>query len=448
MLIQKPFSSGRRQLPLTRSAHKIAACAAMVLASALLFSVPASADAGADLFRGEGQPGGLAHVRKGVSVPAVQLNCGSCHGRDGMGRTEAGRTAPTIQRGAGGLGEPALGSDGQVRPAYDKQLFARLLAVGLNSSGRDVDARMPRYELSDATVDALWTYLNELRVVSRLGVGPNALTFAIVAPPAQAEMLRRRLAAALDPGVTPFGRRLELFVAENSTSGPCLPALAIVMAGPEDREAFLRKAAECSVPVIAPLFEVSGFEDPADIRGVSASLAEQWRALISEAGPDATIEFPPDLQAWEAAALRSAKIEPKRGATDGPIVAPFGLDRLPKREGVPTVFTIAEHSAASLPFWLEAGSEIVIAQTRGDGPGKALDRLTRVVADLIQRASITAGPDPTRARFMEAFDRLRRTQGDWPDLDYRSNDLTGSRVVELRLYRPAGSAGAATTRAR
>ena len=132
--------------------------------------------------------------------------CVTCHRRSGYGTSE-GRYSIRPIIGPALLQEqtvPAysprikarLGSS--QRPPYTEALLARALRSGLDAAGKPLDPVMPRYNLSDAELKALSTYLFTLGAKPSPGVDEEEIHFATV----------------IQPGVSPARRRAMLDIME------------------------------------------------------------------------------------------------------------------------------------------------------------------------------------------------------------------------------------------
>ena len=93
-----------------------------------------------------------------------QAGCYACHGADGKGRsidTKLGHfDAPDIRWSV--ISQPIPNDEGGVDPAYDPALFARAVREGLDSGGGQLEPVMPRWQLTDAEMNALIAYLQTL----------------------------------------------------------------------------------------------------------------------------------------------------------------------------------------------------------------------------------------------------------------------------------------------
>jgi hypothetical protein len=95
-------------------------------------------------------------------LPAAGIFCANCHGPDGRGGREgnivmADITYPTLTK-------PLTASPPwyKERAPYTDALLARAITQGLDSSGGQLDASMPRWVLSEADLRDLLKYLKRL----------------------------------------------------------------------------------------------------------------------------------------------------------------------------------------------------------------------------------------------------------------------------------------------
>ena len=91
-----------------------------------------------------------------MQASAATIACANCHGIDARGGWEG--QAPALA----GQALTRRRHDGQARPGYDLQAFTRALREGTASNGRALDATMPRYDIGDTDVQALYAYLAAL----------------------------------------------------------------------------------------------------------------------------------------------------------------------------------------------------------------------------------------------------------------------------------------------
>lgn len=156
-----------------------------------------------------------------VTLSGAQAACATCHRRSGYGSSEGpievrAITGPALfgQRVApdapGGLGIPvpvnaldalspaeaarasanalrvvraAQLAGNRPRPAYDDASLVRALREGIDSSGRVMNASMPRYALGVVEIESLTAYLKTLSVQTSPGVSSETVRFATVIQP-------------------------------------------------------------------------------------------------------------------------------------------------------------------------------------------------------------------------------------------------------------------------
>lgn len=122
----------------------------------------------------DGQPI-KAVVAGDVPVLGTQFSCENCHGRSGMGTGENEYIVPPV---AG----PFLFSESPqpARPAYTPESLATVLRDGITPGGRTLKVElMPLYDVDDAAVDALASYLATLSSGNSPGVSDSTIRFAI-----------------------------------------------------------------------------------------------------------------------------------------------------------------------------------------------------------------------------------------------------------------------------
>lgn len=182
--------------------------AAAFAALLVLAASPADADAPADQAAASGKriylegllPSGeplRGTLQNGTVLSGSAAACAVCHRRSGLGGGEGQNNVRPI---AGRLlfvsaPEP-VSSYGvtETRPAYTQDTLARALRDGVDPAGRELDALMPRYELTDDELRQLAAYLQLLAPVSAPGVTDSEIHFATIvaadaAPDQQKAML-------------------------------------------------------------------------------------------------------------------------------------------------------------------------------------------------------------------------------------------------------------------
>ncbi|MBI4916936.1 MAG: cytochrome C [Acidobacteria bacterium] len=130
-----------------------------------------------------------ATVQGDVPLSGDQAACITCHRRSGFGSSEGRAIVRPVTGDAlykpvtlGLVGTANLWrSEGEgTRPGYTDETLARALRTGRDSSGRELDPLMPRYDLDDENVAALIAYLKTLSAFSSPGVDGSTLHFATI----------------------------------------------------------------------------------------------------------------------------------------------------------------------------------------------------------------------------------------------------------------------------
>lgn len=98
--------------------------------------------------------------RKAAAVSQGSLmmgggGCGSCHGRDGRGGAIKMMTGVAIET-------PDVTYDALAKEGFTDATIKRAIRDGLDESGKPLEDAMPRWQMSDADVDAVIAYLKEL----------------------------------------------------------------------------------------------------------------------------------------------------------------------------------------------------------------------------------------------------------------------------------------------
>ena len=96
------------------------------------------------------------------ALPANGVFCANCHGADGKGGREGNIVMADITYGTLSRSLPASPPWNKARVAYTDALLARAITRGLDSSGQQLDASMPRWILSDPELQDLLKYLKRL----------------------------------------------------------------------------------------------------------------------------------------------------------------------------------------------------------------------------------------------------------------------------------------------
>lgn len=260
----------------------------LILLAAAAFATTAAGetpDIGARIYNGVGKTGAVASVGGTAPVSATRFPCRSCHGRDGTGGREGG--APPVRLIDLFRTTPA-------RPAYDRTSLRAALEQGRASDGRMLANVMPRYRLDEPAFAGLSRYLGRIVDIQKAGIRPREVVFGVAVPsdnPATAirygEALRRALREA-SGGRTVNGRDVSVELLEGTPDAILSKAgevAAVVGLAPS---AVIGVAAftDRQVPVLFPLYPLSGAEDATIVRGIMADRQATLRAIADRVATD------------------------------------------------------------------------------------------------------------------------------------------------------------------
>ena len=117
-----------------------------------------------------------------IEVPAATVSCSGCHGTRGEGKTEGGVTA-------GGLTWSNLAkpyghthTTGRKHGPFNESSFIRAVINGVDTSGSQLLAAMPRYNLSPADMADLIAYLKRIETDLDPGLTDDKLTVGLIVP--------------------------------------------------------------------------------------------------------------------------------------------------------------------------------------------------------------------------------------------------------------------------
>jgi hypothetical protein len=128
-----------------------------------------------------------------VQVEGATAACETCHRRSGMGSLEGNIVVTPItgrflfaaddNRPLALMDQRAPKNVTRAHEPYTESSFAKALREGINVGGRALSPLMPRYELNDAEIKAVMTYLRQLSANVSAGVDTNTLHFATIVTP-------------------------------------------------------------------------------------------------------------------------------------------------------------------------------------------------------------------------------------------------------------------------
>lgn len=134
-------------------------------------SVPASPRAEGTVALGEriflaGVDQAGSPIPRSAGIGMMVGGCASCHGSDGRGRTVrvmmGSFITPDIRWNT--LTSPNMTTEAgeKPHPPYDPTTFARALRDGVDPGGNELEAPMPRWQLTQPEIDSLILYLRQL----------------------------------------------------------------------------------------------------------------------------------------------------------------------------------------------------------------------------------------------------------------------------------------------
>jgi hypothetical protein len=181
----------------------VIACALLATAGRAVPDTPGTAEAGAAIYLHGVLPGGIplegTQPRMGIHQQGADVACVNCHQRSGLGSHEGRSVIPPITSeylfhsrspdahdGAAAIENPHGG-----RAVYTHATLARAIRSGIDSDGRALSDLMPRFDLDDASMEALVAYLGKLSVRRSPGVTEGLLHLATVVTP-DADPVKRR----------------------------------------------------------------------------------------------------------------------------------------------------------------------------------------------------------------------------------------------------------------
>jgi ABC-type branched-subunit amino acid transport system substrate-binding protein len=261
-------------------------------------------------------------------IDAALLACGNCHGHDGQGRPEGGVVPPDVTWQS--LRKPYGVTDrfGRRRPAYTEALLGRVVTMGLDSSGRQIEVVMPRYLLTPEELADLVAYLTVLGGDLDPGLSSSTITLGTFLPPKRSDPgWRQALVATLNAYANEvnrngglYNRRLELVFDDldpaRKGAGDAVAAFldrrsvfALVAADIRGvDEEVVRVVETKGVPLIGPFTLRPGFSSPPlrNVFNLHSGLEDQARALATAAARSAYPRPSAIIHASDPASTRAA----------------------------------------------------------------------------------------------------------------------------------------------
>lgn len=185
--------SGKR--PLHGNAGRFFAVLVLLVANAVLASGQKEGDGQGKLIYRAGQLSSgqpvQASLQNGVVFSGADAACVRCHRRSGMGGSEGRNTILPItgkylfarQRPSDAVLSRVEWRKKAPRPVYTMENLARTLREGVDPAGRSLDPLMPRFDLGDAEIAQLASYLAQLSSSPDPGVTESEIHFATIVAP-------------------------------------------------------------------------------------------------------------------------------------------------------------------------------------------------------------------------------------------------------------------------
>lgn len=139
-------------------------------------------------------------TRSGITVPSSVMPCVNCHGHEGEGGNEGGVTTSDIRRVV--LKKPYANSQITSRrhTGYREESdYKKAIGMGVDPAGNQLNAIMPRYELTHGVMQDLTAYLRGLGEFRVPGIEPDTIRLGY---------LVTKAASHLNPAITATVRAL------------------------------------------------------------------------------------------------------------------------------------------------------------------------------------------------------------------------------------------------
>src|SRR5499426_3581290 len=102
----------------------------------------------------------LAHGS--LTLAGARAACASCHGRDGLGRPDAGVVPSNITWANLTKAYGLRHDNGRSHPPYSADAIVAAVTAGVDPAGNALDPAMPRYTLDQGAAQDLLAYLKRL----------------------------------------------------------------------------------------------------------------------------------------------------------------------------------------------------------------------------------------------------------------------------------------------
>ncbi len=239
--------------------------------------------------------------RSSIPMPGKSFPCASCHGSDGLGRTEGGVVPANITWSR--LTQPvvAMTVEERTRSAYDEAAFFKAITSGVDADGNKLNVMMPRFEMAEQDLRDLVAYLKIMEQDLDSGLTEHSIALGTIVPKGGTKDALGPVVAGVLKGYFDdinrqggiYNRQLELTVVEATTreqaveeitgllDGEKVFALAGAVTSGLEVEVD-RLTEEKNIPMVGPLTQFPRNEDSLQRRTfyLFGGLSTQGRVLL------------------------------------------------------------------------------------------------------------------------------------------------------------------------
>lgn len=122
-------------------------------------------------------------LMSGIKVPAAVMACATCHGKNGKGVEEGGVSPSDITWTALTTNYEGKRPTGRTHPPYDEKLLKRAITMGFDPAGNQLNATMPKYQMSHEDLSNLVAYIKVLGMETVAGVEDHLLHIGMFPSP-------------------------------------------------------------------------------------------------------------------------------------------------------------------------------------------------------------------------------------------------------------------------
>jgi len=160
-----------------------------------------------------------------IQVSAALMPCVNCHGRDGRGKVEGGIVPSDIRWSVLKRPYNARLPHGRQHATYDERALKKAIGMGLAPNGTELNAIMPRYQLTRQDMTDLIAYIKGLGEYSVTGITSTSIRLGVILPggnPAKFDAIQQSLRAffsKLNANGGIYQRKIELYFTAAPAAG-------------------------------------------------------------------------------------------------------------------------------------------------------------------------------------------------------------------------------------